>query len=122
MGFSQQIVRSLRKTRIMKKAIREETKNGNNPKQILRREELFTFLCKDQILGRVINGFSFDSFSNAIDYLKNNYKLWSAHGDYIPICTFCFLLPLSIAVGYFVENEVTWEDFKSFLDQYNEEY
>ena len=112
------LFRSFRKSRAMAKATKIELSTYNDEKLSKSRKKLYDFLIKDKILSPGISEFDFLQFNSAISQLRAMGVTYSATGDYLPIATFCFMLPLSAAMGYFILEETTWDEYLEILNMY----
>ncbi len=113
-----QLFRSFRKSRAMAKATKVELSTHDDEKLSKSRKKLYKFLINDKILSSGISEFDFPRFNSAISQLKAMGVTFSSTGDYLPIATFCFGLPLSAAIGYFIAEDLTWDEYFDILTQY----
>ena len=112
------LFRSFRKSRAMAKATKVEFSTHDDGKLSKSRKKLYKFLINDKILSSGISEFNFSQFNSAISKLKAMGIAYSSTGDYLPISTFCFALPLSAAIGYFITEDLTWDEYFDVLTQY----
>ncbi len=106
------LTNSFQKTEIMNRVIKCETSNDPNLSE--ERYKLYNFLKNySEIFEGAFSELTFTQFSNAIDFMKAQGFLYSSHGDYLPIASFCFVHPLAFASSFFSNsnnNNITWEE------------
>lgn len=100
MNIFTSLFRSIKKSRVMAKAIVAEKNHSDMEKY---RKKLYDFLLRDQILS-FISELGFDYFSELLSQLKAMGLSYSKKGDYIPVAAFCFLEPLSWVVNYHTDS------------------
>lgn len=114
--------KSMEKTRIMNRVISCE--KNNDPNLSEERYKLYNFLRNySEIFEGAFSDLTFTQFSNAIDFMKAKGFLYSSHGDYLPIASFCFVHPLAFASSFFGSSsdmELTWDEVSQQIIWYFE--
>ncbi|MBQ2719490.1 MAG: hypothetical protein IJF73_05425 [Clostridia bacterium] len=106
----------------MKSLIKEELKTYNftydSGKAERARKALYYYLCEDEILFELARQFTYEHFSDSIDYLKAMGLKYSKSRDYIPVAAFCFMLPLAFSANFFIEKEASFGEYIMMLTSY----
>ncbi len=118
MNIFKAILRSLKKSMVLKKAIKMEKSSVDENTLYKERKKAYGFLCSDEILSDIITDFSFEQFSHAIERMKELGIKYSSTGDYVPIASFFFLPSLSVVHRHFIKNELDLRDMHHELSDY----
>lgn len=110
--------RSLEKSILLKRSIRNETSYIHVSNRTKSRADLFAFLVRDEVLGELMSHISFDVFCESINKMREMGLHYSRSGDYIPIASLCFKPSLQLCVSYFAKNEITLFEFIQEITAY----